>query len=82
VNAGILMAFAVLVFVPIRYVYPSRTVQWQAPTIGLGVVWAVLMVLMLWEYPNVSRGAFWASLAYPAYYFAVSLLLHFRGRPR
>ena len=82
VNAGILMVFAVLVFVPIRYVYPSRTVQWQAPTIGLGVVWAALMVLMLWEYPNVSRRAFWASLAYPAYYFAVSLLLHFRATPR
>jgi phosphatidylcholine synthase len=82
VNAGILVVFAVLVFVPIRYVYPSRTVRWQAPTIGLGVAWAVLMVLMLWEYPNVSRGAFWASLAYPAYYFAVSLLLHFRSRPR
>ena len=78
-NAAILLLFAALVFVPVRYIYPSRTVQWQAATIGLGVLWAALMVLMLWQYPDVSRGAFWASLAYPAYYFALSLLLHFRS---
>jgi phosphatidylcholine synthase len=81
-NAGILMMFAALVFVPIRYIYPSRTVQWKAATIGLGVVWATLMVWMLWEYPDVSRPLFWASLAYPAYYFAVSIWLQFRSRPR
>jgi phosphatidylcholine synthase len=82
VNAGILMVFAALVFVPVRYIYPSRTVQWREATIGLGVLWGALMVLMLWEFPDVSRGAFWASLAYPAYYFAVSLLLHFRSSRR
>jgi phosphatidylcholine synthase len=82
VNAGILVVFAALVFVPVRYIYPSRTVQWREATIGLGVLWGALMVLMLWEFPDVSRGAFWASLAYPAYYFAVSLLLHFRSSGR
>jgi phosphatidylcholine synthase len=30
VNAAILATFVVLVFVPIRYLYPSRTVAWQA----------------------------------------------------
>jgi phosphatidylcholine synthase len=82
VTAGILMMFAALVFVPIRYIYPSRTTQWMAVTIGFGLIWAGLMVLMLWQFPDASRGAFWASLAYPAYYFAVSLLLHFRNSRR
>jgi phosphatidylcholine synthase len=79
VNAAILMMFAVLVFVPIRYVYPSRTVPWMPVTIGLGLVWATLGLLMLWQYPDVSRGAFWASLAYPLYYFALSIWLQFRS---
>lgn len=80
VNAAILMAFVALVFVPIRYLYPSRTAQLRVVTIGLGVLWGALMVLMLWQYPEVSRGAFWVSLGYPAYYFAVSVWLSTTSR--
>ncbi|HEY6363058.1 MAG TPA: CDP-alcohol phosphatidyltransferase family protein [Vicinamibacterales bacterium] len=78
VNAAILLALAVLVFVPIRYVYPSRTPTLQPLTIALGAVWAVLMLVMLWEFPAVSRTVFWASLGFPAYYMALSLFLNFR----
>src|SRR5688572_22132999 len=53
VNAAILVALAALVFVPIRYVYPSRTPVLQWPTNILGVIWAALMLVMLWEYPAV-----------------------------
>ena len=38
-NAAILLGLAVLVFVPIRYVYPSRTPIWPVPTNLLGAVW-------------------------------------------
>ena len=75
-NAAILVAFAVLVFVPIRYVYPSRTAALRPLTIGLGVVWGAAFLAMLWTYPVVSRSMFWGSLAYPVYYFALSLYLH------
>jgi phosphatidylcholine synthase len=86
VNGAILLALAVLVFVPIRYVYPSRTpiVPWL--TNALGVVWGVLMLVMMWQYPAVSRPVFFASLVYPAYYAGLSLLLEWRryqrGTPR
>jgi phosphatidylcholine synthase len=78
VNAAILLVLAALVFVPIRYVYPSRTPVLQPVTLTLGVIWAVLMIVMLWQFPAVSRLVFWASLVFPAYYFVVSLVLHFR----
>lgn len=78
-NAAILLACAVLVFVPIRYVYPSRTPACRPLTMVLGVVWSVLLLVMLWNYPDVSRAMFWASLAYPVYYFALSMYLHLRG---
>ena len=80
VNAAILLALAVLVFVPIRYVYPSRTPVWRPLTIVLGAVWGVLMMVMLWQFPAVSRPLFWASLVFPAYYIVLSLVLHFRRR--
>jgi phosphatidylcholine synthase len=78
VNAAILAICAVLVFVPIRYVYPSRTPAWTLFTNVAGAIWAGLLLLMIWQYPAVSDLAFRVSLAYPAYYFLMSFGLHFR----
>jgi phosphatidylcholine synthase len=76
VNAAILATLVVMVFVPIRYLYPSRTVVWRVPTIGLGVIWALLMFAMLWQMPTISPPIFWASLVFPVYYLALSIALH------
>ena len=78
VNAAILLAFVALVFVPIRYVYPSRTRIWQLPTVVLGSIWGVAMLVMLWQYPDVSRPLFLLSLVFPVYYGILSLVLHRR----
>ena len=82
-NALILLGFAVTVFVPIRYIYPSRTTVWPLATNLLGAVWAAAVLVILWQYPQVSRGLVLASLAYPVYYFALSFVVHLRtpGRP-
>jgi phosphatidylcholine synthase len=81
-NAAILLAFSILVFVPIRYVYPSRTPAWQRTTIALGVVWGVLMCVLLWQSPAVSRSVFYAALVFPVYYGILSLVLDVRRRAR
>jgi phosphatidylcholine synthase len=78
VNAAILVLCAVLVFVPMRYVYPSRTRRWSVVTNVAGAVWGGMLLFMLWQYPAESRTLFWVSLVYPAYYMVLSLLLHFR----
>ncbi len=81
-NAVILLVLAVLVFVPIRYVYPSRTPIWQLPTNVLGVVWGIALLAMLWVMPNVPRLLFWGSLLFPSYYLVLSLVLHRRKLER
>ena len=78
VNAVILVALSALVFVPIHYVYPSRTPRWQPLTLVLGVIWGALMLVMLWQFPAVSRPVFIASLVFPVYYTALSLALNVR----
>jgi phosphatidylcholine synthase len=75
VNAAILFALAVLVLVPIKYLYPSRGAALQTPTVLLGSLWGVLMMVMLWQLPAVSRGLFLASLIFPVYYAGASLWL-------
>ena len=78
VNGVILLVCAALVFVPIRYVYPTRTRVWQVPTLVMGAIWGVLMCVMLWSMPAVPRAVFFASLVFPAYYVVLSLMLQFR----
>lgn len=77
-NAVILLVLAALVFVPIKYVYPSRTPILQPLTVVLGVIWAALMVVMLWQLPAVSRPVWLGSMVFPAYYTGLSLVLHVR----
>ena len=78
VNGVILLGLATMVFVPIRYVYPSRTpvLRWQ--TNVLGAVWAVLLFVMMWQYPAISKWVLYASLAFPVYYFGLSFILHLK----
>ena len=80
VNGVILLGLAVMVFVPIRYVYPSRATVLRWPTIVLGAIWGVLLCVMLWQYPAISRPVLIASLVFPVYYFGLSFVLHFGRR--
>jgi phosphatidylcholine synthase len=77
-NALILVALAVLVFVPIRYVYPSRTTTMQAPTLALGTIWAALVAFMVWRLPATNGPWAALSLVFPGYYAALSLWLNLR----
>ena len=83
VNAVILLGLAVMVFVPIRYIYPSRTTILPRTTNVLAAVWGATGIAILWQYPQVSRPLVLASLAYPIYYFVLSFVAHERtpGRP-
>jgi phosphatidylcholine synthase len=80
INAAILLLLAVLVFVPIRYVYPSRTPILQGPTNVLGAMWGALMLLMLWQHPNVSHTVFLLSWVFPIYYVALSFVANLKRR--
>jgi phosphatidylcholine synthase len=76
VNAVILAAFAAGVFVPVRYVYPSRMPTLRLLTVVLGIVWALTVVYVLAHLHSAPRALVVASLFFPAYYFALSFILH------
>lgn len=77
-NAIILGVLAVLVFVPIRYLYPSRTRTLKVPTLVMGALWAALFAWMIWRLPAVNGPWTLISLIFPAYYLVLSLWLQFR----
>lgn len=81
VNAAILLTLAALVFVRIGYVYPSRTPVLRVLTVVLGAVWGVTVIAIVVTLPDTPRALLIGSLFYPAYYTALSLVLH-GGRRR
>lgn len=74
-NAAILILLVVLVFVPIRYVYPSRTTKWRLATNLLGAVWGVAMAMIIWRLPSVDGPWMPLSLVFPVYYLGLSARL-------
>jgi phosphatidylcholine synthase len=78
-NAAITTLLAIGVFVPLRYVYPSRTTTLRPVTIGLALVWGVALLWALWELPEKHPALVRASLAFPAYYVGLSIVLHLRA---
>jgi phosphatidylcholine synthase len=76
-NVAILLVFAVLVFVPIRYLYPSRSTVARRLTYLLGIAWALLMVGLLLQ-ASPSRPLAVVSLFFPVYYLAASVHIHLR----
>ena len=75
-NAAVLTLLAVLVFVPLRYAYPSRMTELRAPTVILGLAWGAVLLWALFRFDAVPRPVLTWSLAYPAYYVGISLYLH------
>lgn len=80
VNAVVVAVLVVLVFVPIRYVYPSRTRTARAPTLVLGAAWALVTAVVIWRLPAVDGPWLPLSLIFPVYYVALSLWLTARER--
>ena len=78
VNLGLLLLLAALVFVPLRYVYPSRTPLLRAATVLCGIAWGGLMLVLISQAPDVSRPILWISMLFPAYYAILSLSLQLR----
>ena len=80
VTAAILLVLSVLVFVPVGYLYPSRTTAFRRTNLALTALWLGLYALILTQMPDPSPVLVALSLGYLAYYLAVSLALTVRRR--
>ena len=73
-NFAIVAILAILVFVPIKYIYPSRTTF--LPTLNMIAtgLWAISVVAVMATYPNHAPWLIWASLLFALYYTVASLV--------
>ncbi len=74
-TAVILMVCTILVFVPIRYVYPSRTKVFRGLNIGFTALWLATYAILLVQQPDPQAVVIALSFAYLVYYAGLSLYL-------
>jgi phosphatidylcholine synthase len=84
VNLVIVLVLSVLIFVPIKYVYPSRLDylthhRWLRRTmLAATLLWGVATAALLWIYPETNFVLVTLSIAYAIFYTAISLYRTFR----
>ncbi len=78
---AVLLLFALLTFVPARYLYPTHRGRLNRYTNYAGAVWAVLLVVIMWRLyaaGQCERALVLVSLAFPAYYLLASWTITLR----
>ncbi len=81
INLVLLIVCNILVFVPVKYLYPSRNTRLRRFTLGFTYLYAGLGVWALLQYPDVPEWVAPASFVYVAYYALLSFFPKF-GTPK
>ena len=81
INLALIALFCVLVFIPVRYVYPSRTKAYQRITLAVVFTWGATVLFLFLEYPTPNPWVMWLSVLCMGYYVAVSLFLMLKSKP-
>jgi phosphatidylcholine synthase len=73
--AAVLVVCLLLVFVPIRYVYPTRTLAFRKLSLTLTTLWLISYAAILLQMPEPDPLLLGFSILYLFYYFGLSLYL-------
>jgi phosphatidylcholine synthase len=79
VNSIILLVFAILIFVPIKYLTYSSPVL-RIWTFGFGILFGLSLLIILINFNNIDIRLVWISLSAPLYYVIASIYLHLSGQ--
>jgi len=73
----ILIFLSVMVFVPVRYIYPTRTRWLQSTTLALAALYGIALIALCF-FPDAAwaKNIAFLSLLYPVYYVIISILHH------
>lgn len=79
-NLAIILICAVLVFIPIKYVYPTRTEHLRRLTMPLALIWGVAGLTVLLQYPDHDPRLVLYMVLFVVYYLSLSLMAMITSR--
>ena len=79
-NVALILLLSVLVFIPIRFPYPTKTRPFRRLTLACGGAWGVMMLVLLFTLPTPIMWVAWLSLIMVPYYLLLTAWLWWRRR--
>lgn len=74
--SGILLFFALVTFLPVKFLYPSRTLFLRPLTIFLGTIFILQLFALMYYFDDSSVMLIYSSFLFPFYYFGLSFYLN------
>ncbi len=78
INGFTVIVLSILVFVPLRFLYPSRAPRFRMSVNLLGALWGATVFYLIHRLPAPPHWLALASMLFPAYYTGLSLWLELR----
>ena len=79
-NVALILLLSVLVFIPIRFPYPTKTRPFRPVTLACGGAWGIMMLVLLFTLPDPVMWVAWLSLLMVPYYLLLTAWLWWRRR--
>lgn len=75
---GILLAFALLTLVPVKFIYPSRSTALKPLTVILSLLYIFQLGLLLYLFDESPGALVYSSFIFPVYYFGLSFYVNMK----
>lgn len=76
--SAILVMFAVTIFLPVKFVYPTRTKYLRPVTLVLAVAFILQLVALMYYFDESSAWLTYSSFIFPFYYFGLSFYVNLK----
>lgn len=80
-NLILLMILTTLIFVPIKYYYPSRNTKHKFTIMSLTLIWGISGISLIITYPTIYSIPLWLSILCSTYYVALSIYNTLHSKP-
>lgn len=77
--SAILLMFAIVTFLPVKFVYPSRTKFLRPITLILGILFTIQLGTLLYYFDESSTVLIFSSFIFPFYYFGLSFYMNLKS---
>lgn len=76
---AILLMFAVVTFLPVKFIYPTRTTFLRPLTLILGTLFTLQLIALMYFFEESSPLLIYSSFIFPFYYFGLSFYMNLKS---
>lgn len=76
--SAIMLMFAFTTFLPVRFVYPTRTSYLRPLTLILGIIFTLQLIALMYYFDQSASWLIYSSFIFPFYYFGLSFYMNIK----